>query len=395
MCETSIAVIGHVDHGKSTLIGRMLYESGYVSDEKLSSIKEGDQINFANLLDAFVEEQSEGKTINSMRVSLRLNNRDFIFFDVPGHAEFVDQMAMSTSRVQWALVVIDVNEGVQEQTIHHLNIAHLFGVDNVIVIINKMDIVDFSEKRYYLLKKEVEKVCDEIGISVHAHIPVSGQDGINIFCKSKEISWYGGEALIDVLHITDVVKANGEDKLIFSIQDVFDASDQRYAIGKSIASAQKLELPAVLYDLKNARKYSVLSILDTNQEQMQKIDVDDSVSLVLGDGEEVHRGIVLAENRNDVLCTNCLEVRLLWLSEIDFSDEQNFSLKLSVQSVLCRVFPKKKEWGHAGESVIKGDIILCDVICDNNLVFTHFWQFSTLGIAVISADNSIVAIAVL
>src|SRR5271167_4427840 len=177
-----IVIVGHVDHGKSTLIGRLLAETGSLPDGKLEQLKavsarRGMPFELSFLLDALQTERDQGITIDTSQVRFRTPSRDFVLIDAPGHTEFLRNMITGASQADGALLIVDAVEGVREQTRRHGYLLHLLGVRQVAVVINKMDRVDFSAARFAEIRDEISAHLTGLGVTPKAIIPISARDG--------------------------------------------------------------------------------------------------------------------------------------------------------------------------------------------------------------------------
>src|ERR1043165_5959108 len=175
-----VVFVGHVDHGKSTLIGRILHDTDSLPEGKIDEIKkvctaEGMEFEFAFLLDALLEEQKQNVTIDTTEIPFRTPRRRYAIIDAPGHKEFLKNMITGASRADAAILVISADEGVREQSRRHAYLLSMLGVRNFIVIVNKMDLVDYSEKRFREIQKEYRKFLGELGLDARTFIPASAK----------------------------------------------------------------------------------------------------------------------------------------------------------------------------------------------------------------------------
>jgi len=188
----SFVIVGHVDHGKSTLIGRLLYDTDSLPPDKIEEIKKasaeaGRDTEFAFLLDHLEEERKQGITIDTTQVFFKTDKRRYVIIDAPGHVEFVKNMITGASQAEAAVLIIDVAEGVKEQTRRHSYMLSLLGLSQVIVVLNKMDLVDFSQERFGDVRKDAGGWLKSIDIEPIYYIPISAIKGDNITGKSKNM----------------------------------------------------------------------------------------------------------------------------------------------------------------------------------------------------------------
>ena len=175
-------IVGHVDHGKSTLIGRLLYDTGSLSEGKIDEIREicrslGKDLEFGYVMDHLEEERDQGITIDTAQTFFKTKDRDYVIIDAPGHVEFLKNMITGASQAEAALLIVDAEEGLKEQTRRHAYILHMLGLKQVIAVINKMDLISHSEERFGGVKKELLKLLSTIGIKPSHVIPISAKNG--------------------------------------------------------------------------------------------------------------------------------------------------------------------------------------------------------------------------
>ena len=202
--DMNIVIVGHVDHGKSTVIGRLLADTHSLPDGKLEQVKETCRRNskpfeYAFLLDALKDEQSQGITIDTARCFFKTELRNYIIIDAPGHIEFLKNMITGASRAEAALLVIDANEGVQENSRRHGYMLSMLGIKQVCVLVNKMDLTDYNEKSFRRIERQYRRFLRRIDVEPKCFIPVSAMQGDNIANHSKNMPWYEGMNVLEVL----------------------------------------------------------------------------------------------------------------------------------------------------------------------------------------------------
>ncbi|MFK5890685.1 MAG: GTP-binding protein [Flavobacteriaceae bacterium] len=231
-----IATAGSVDDGKSTLIGRLLYDTKSLTDDKLEAIEKSskqkgyDYLDFSLATDGLVAEREQGITIDVAHIYFSTKNRSYIIADTPGHVEYTRNMVTGASTSQAAIILIDARHGVIEQTYRHFFITNLLRLKSVIVCVNKMDLVDFSEERYQDIKSDFEKLAaksdyDDRNITF---IPVSALKGDNVVKPSEIMTWYKGETLIENLEKLDTSAIYNCGKMRFPVQYVIRPRTQEY-----------------------------------------------------------------------------------------------------------------------------------------------------------------------
>jgi bifunctional enzyme CysN/CysC len=192
--QVRIVIVGHVDHGKSTLVGRLLHETGSLPDGKLEMLKavsarRGMPFEWSFLLDALQTERDQGITIDTTQIRFRTNAREVVLIDAPGHAEFLRNMITGASQADAAVLIIDAAEGVRDQTRRHGYLLHLLGIRQVAIVINKMDRVSFSQQRYQAISDEISAHLNGLGVTPTAVIPISARDGDGVAARTPSIGW--------------------------------------------------------------------------------------------------------------------------------------------------------------------------------------------------------------
>ena len=225
----NLVTIGHVDAGKSTLVGRLLFDSGAVREEQMRKLKElakelgKDTFEFAFVMDRLKEERERGVTIDIMHEKFHTSKYYFTVIDCPGHRDFVKNMITGTSQADGAILVVSVKDGIQEQTKEHTYLAKVLGVQQIIVAMNKMDAVNYDEKNYNQIKADVEKLLKGVGFKTDKipFVPVSAFVGDNVVKKSDKLGWYKGPSLVEALDGFVVPEQPVDKPLRLPIQDVY------------------------------------------------------------------------------------------------------------------------------------------------------------------------------
>ena len=242
--QMNIVIVGHVDHGKSTVIGRLLADTGTLPKGKLESVKENCRKNskpfeYAFLLDALKDEQSQGITIDMARCFFKTAQRDYIIIDAPGHIEFLKNMITGASRAESALLVIDIDEGIQENSKRHGQMVSMLGVKQVTVLVNKMDLVDFREEVFEKLKADYSDFLAQIKVKPVSFIPVSAREGDNIATLSDRMPWYSGATVLEQLDRFTSDKQLQDKPFRFPVQDIYKftrKNDDRRIVAGTVAA---------------------------------------------------------------------------------------------------------------------------------------------------------------
>src|SRR3954467_1964769 len=197
-----IVIVGHVDHGKSTLIGRLLHETGSLPEGKLDLLKtvsarRGSEFEWSFLLDALQTERDQGITIDTSQIRFRTPSRDIVLIDAPGHTEFLRNMITGAAKADAAILIVDATEGVRDQTRRHGYLLHLLGVRQVAVVVNKMDRVDYDAGRFHDIEREIAGYLNGLGVTPTAVIPISARQGDGVARRSRNICWHEGPTVLE------------------------------------------------------------------------------------------------------------------------------------------------------------------------------------------------------
>src|SRR5215470_14132426 len=206
-----IVFVGHVDHGKSSLIGRILHDTDSLPEGKIEMVKkacaaEKMEFEFAFVLDTLLEEQSQNVTIDTTEIRFKTTGRKYIIIDAPGHKEFLKNMITGASRADAAVLVIAANEGVKEQSRRHAYLLSLLGIRQLVVVVNKMDLADFSQEIFSEIEKEYRNFVKELGLEARVFVPASAKNGENIAKASAKMKWHKGPTVLEAL---DLLEAQG------------------------------------------------------------------------------------------------------------------------------------------------------------------------------------------
>jgi len=317
-----IVIVGHVDHGKSTLIGRLLYDTdslppGKVEELEKVSAKRGMAIEWSFVLDAFQAERDQAVTIDTTQIWFKTALRDYVIIDAPGHREFLKNMVSGAASADAAVVVIDAAEGVREQSRRHAYLLHLLGIRQVAVVVNKMDLVGYDQARFQEVSQEITEYLASIGATPMVIVPISARDGDNIAKRSHRTPWYDGPTVLSALDGFHGHPGVGAQPLRLPVQDVYKFDARRILAGR-IESGSLAVGDTLLFSPSNktARVHSIEAWPDECK--------PDSV----GAGESV--GITLDEQLFVELST-VFHARLFWLGHKPLAVGSRYKLKLLTQ----------------------------------------------------------------
>ncbi len=235
-----IVIVGHVDHGKSTLVGRLFHDTGSLPEGKMETIKavcerRGMPFEWAFLMDALQAERDQGVTIDTAQIQFRTAARDYVIIDAPGHKEFLKNMVTGAASSEAALLLIDALEGVREQSYRHGYLLHLLGVQQVAVLVNKMDLVGYSADRFGAVAEEYRDYLAGLGVEPMGFIPISAREGDNIATRSRAMPWYQGPTVIKALDQFHSEPGAEDRPLRLPIQDVYKFDQRRIFAGRIVS----------------------------------------------------------------------------------------------------------------------------------------------------------------
>lgn len=328
-----IVIVGHIDHGKSTLIGRMLHDTdslptGKVEELQASCDRRNAPFEWSFVLDALQLERDQAITVDSTQIWFHTETRRYVIIDAPGHREFLRNMVTGAASANAGVIVIDAEQGVSEQTRRHAYLLHLIGIPQVVVAINKMDLVDYSEERFQAVETEMTAYLKEIGLEAQVMIPVAAMHGDNLGRRSTNMPWYSGPTVIDALDAFPRAAAPTERPFRMPVQDVYRQDGRRLIVGR-VESGQ-FDLGSKVTVWPTGRSANVVSIEQwAAAEDAKTIQAGESVALTLNDELFIERGHILTLPTAGPRSSNALSVRLFWLSRDPLRQGESLTLKLA------------------------------------------------------------------
>jgi bifunctional enzyme CysN/CysC len=321
-----VVVVGHVDHGKSTLIGRLLHETGGLADGKLESLqavsaRRGMPFEWSFLLDALQTERDQGITIDTSQIYLRLATRDVVLIDAPGHTEFLRNMITGAAQADAALLLIDAAEGVREQTRRHGHLLHLLGVRQVAVVINKMDRVGFDAARFRAIETEIVRHLTGLGLIATAIIPISARNGDGVAERTPAIAWHTGPTVIEALNGFAPARPAQKLALRLPVQAVYKFDERRIIAGRVETGRLAVDDEIVVMPSgKTARVRTIEAWPAPDAAQTSRAAVaGQSIGITLDREIFVGRGDIVAAVSTPPQAARRLRARVFWLHETPLS----------------------------------------------------------------------------
>jgi bifunctional enzyme CysN/CysC len=341
----NIVIAGHVDHGKSTIVGRLLADSGVLPEGKLAQVKEYCQRNakpfeYAFLIDALKNEQTQGVTIDAARVFFRLGNRDYILIDAPGHIEFIRNMVTGASRADAALLVVDAQEGIQENSRRHCTLLALLGIRQLAVLVNKMDLVSYDKKVFKKITIEFTNFLEHLGLKALHYIPVSGLHGEGIITLSKKMPWYTGYSVLDCISNFQREQESSEKQFRMWVQDVYkftnDGDTRRIIAGTIERGSLKVGDHVIFHP--SGKKSSVHSIETFNTPVRTAVDANEAIGFTTSDKIYISRGELATKVEEAHPCISSrLRASLFWLGHEPMVIGKDYTLKIGTAKAICRI----------------------------------------------------------
>ena len=338
---------GSVDDGKSTLIGRLLYDSKLIYEDQLASIEkdskksgtQGDKIDLALLVDGLAAEREQGITIDVAYRFFSTDKRKFIVADTPGHVQYTRNMATGASTADVAVLLIDARYGVQEQTRRHAFIVSLLGVKHVVVAINKMDLNDFDQSVYNDIEVDFREFSKDLGFTDISCIPMSALDGDNVTIRSDKSDWYKGPTLLEYLEVVDVDKATLDAPFRLPVQWVNRPNLDFRGFSGTIASGT-VEVGDEIIVIPSGKRSTVKEIVtfDGNRDIARE---DMAVTLTLNDEIDISRGDIICKKDNPAEQADQFQAHLLWMSTNDLYPGRQYLLKTGNKTVPASVLKLK------------------------------------------------------
>ncbi len=316
-----VVITGHVDHGKSTLIGRLLYDTHSLQDGKFEELQQTckrrgiEELEWSFLLDSFQAERDQAVTIDTTQIPFSTGKRDFVIIDAPGHREFLKNMISGAAAAEAAFLIVDASEGVREQTKRHAYILSLLGMKKVTVLVNKMDLVGYDREKFSQAAGECRDYLESIGIAPGEILPVSARKGEMIAFRGENMGWYEGGTLLDVLDGLETPPPPVSLPLRFPVQDVYRKEDgQRIIVGR--VETGILRKGDTLY-FSPLNEKAIVESIETWPENGGKSEAHagEATGITLSERIFVERGHIGSHEKDLPMLSNVFRANLFWISE--------------------------------------------------------------------------------
>ena len=338
--QLKIVIVGHVDHGKSTFVGRLFHDTGSLPEGKLEQLQKvaerrGVPFEWANLMDALQSERDQNITIDTAQIWFHTSKRQYVIIDAPGHKEFLKNMVTGAANAEAALLLIDAHEGVQENSRRHGYLLNLLGIRQIAVLVNKMDLEDHSEARFKQIEAEYRAWLKTIGVEPKTFIPIAAKHGDNIASLSANMPWWRGATVLQALDEFKVSELPSDQPLRLPIQDVYRFDDRRILAGRVESGSIKVG-DRLVFSPTN-KTSTVKSIERWNAPSTHQASAGESIGITLTEQIFVARGAVAALETAPPFELSSFKARLFWLGRKPFARGKLYKLKLATQEVDCHI----------------------------------------------------------
>jgi bifunctional enzyme CysN/CysC len=336
-----VVVLGHVDHGKSTLIGRLLYDTDSLPQGKAAELiavseKRGVPVEWSFALDSFQAERDQAVTIDTTQIRFSSDFRDYVIIDAPGHREFLKNMVSGAAQADAGVLVVDASEGMKEQTRRHAYLLHLLGLTQIAVVINKMDLAGWSAERFAALAEEAAAYLAQLGLTPSAILPIAAREGDNLASPSPRLSWHKGGTLIEVLDgFRALAPATGR-ALRFPVQDVYRDGTRRVLVGRVESGVLRPGDELLFSPSNRTARVSSIEAWGPGGAPVE-IHAGRPAAVTLDQPVFVERGDVGSHVENAPVLTNVFRASLFWLGKTPLSAGARYKMKLATREANVRV----------------------------------------------------------
>lgn len=340
--QMRIVIVGHVDHGKSSLIGRLLFDTDSLPPNKQEEIrnmseKRGMDMEWSFVLDSFQAERDQAITIDTTQIWFSTDKRDYVIIDAPGHREFLKNMISGAAAAEAAILVVDANEGVREQTKRHAYLLHLLGLRQIVVAVNKMDLVNYDEARFKEVSDEVNAYLTSIGLEAKSIVPISARTGDNVAQETQEMPWYKKGDVIEQLDSFEPVASLSDKPLRFPVQDVYRFDGQRTLVGRIESGSLKKGQKILFSPTNEVAEVTSIEAWPKPEKDITEVHAGDVVGIKLDQPIFVERGHIGSAKEEPPMLSNVFRVNLFWLSNKSLKVGNAYKIRISTHEVMATV----------------------------------------------------------
>ena len=383
---------GSVDDGKSTLIGRLLYDSKMIFEDQLAALEndsrrvgtQGQDIDFALLVDGLAAEREQGITIDVAYRFFATEKRKFIVADCPGHEQYTRNMVTGASTADCAVILIDARKGVLVQTRRHSFLCHQLGIRNLVLAVNKMDLIDYDETKFNAIISDYAKFAESIGIESFNAVPISGLAGDNITSRSDNTDWYGGPVLIDLLETMQISNTASQKKPFRMPVQWVNRPNLDFRGFSGLIASGTVKPGDELRSLPSGKTSTVKSVVTMDGELDEAV-AGQSITITLEEEIDCSRGDVLATADDPPQVADQFETTIVWMDDEPLVVGRGYWLKLGTQMVSVTIAEPKYEidvntMEHlASQTLNLNQIGVCEITTDRRIVFDPYTENRALG----------------
>ena len=339
--QMKIVIVGHVDHGKSTFVGRLFYDTGSLPTGKYEQLvkiaeRRGVPFEFANLMDSLQSERDQNITIDTAQIWFSTPRRQYVIIDAPGHKEFLKNMITGAASADAALLLIDAHEGVQEQSRRHGYLLHLLGIKQVIVLVNKMDLVDYNQDVFNKIEGDYRAFLAQLGVAPKLFIPIAAKHGDNIAGNSDKTKWYAGPPVVKAIDtLFEIGQPQTHLPLRFPIQDIYRFDHRRILAGRVESGTVKVG-DRLIFGPRN-KEGVVKTIERWSAPASDSAVAGQSVGITLTEQIFVERGHVGSHLQDAPIVGTEFHANLFWLGRQNFEMGRRYKIKLATQEAECEI----------------------------------------------------------
>jgi bifunctional enzyme CysN/CysC len=390
----NIVIVGHVDHGKSTVVGRLLADTGSLPEGKLESVRAFCERNsrpfeYAFLLDALKDEQAQGITIDTARTFFKSGKRDYIIIDAPGHIEFLKNMVTGAARAEAAVLVIDAKEGIRENSKRHGYLLSMLGIKQIAVAVNKMDLVGYSREVFEDIRDEYVAFLARIGATPKFFIPISAFHGENLTRASDKMPWYKGPNVLAAMDAFEKEPPKADQPFRMPVQDIYKftslGDDRRIVTGRVESGSAKVGDEVVF--LPSGKKSRIASIEAFHAAPRSEVGAGVSTGFTLAEQIYIGRGeLMVKASEAPAEVAKRLRINLFWMGKKPFAAGKTYFLKLGTAKIPCRLerinyLIDASETAGAGKksAVERHDVADCVIELSKPLAFDPIARLEATG----------------
>ena len=402
--DLKFVAVGHVDHGKSTLIGRLLYDTNSLPPDKMEEVRlaseEADGVpEFAFVMDHLEEERKNRVTIDTAQIFFRTAKRHYVIIDAPGHKQFLKNMITGSTQAEAALLLVDAEEGLQEQTHRHAYMLSLLGIKQLLVVVNKMDLVDYDQARFQQVESDIIARLAQFGLEPLLVIPISARLGDNVAQRTEQMPWYQGPSLLEGLDRLEPLPAADAAVLRFPVQDVYDIEGEKVLVGRMASGTVTPDQKVSVQPLGKSAQIDYVKILDGKKDRGV---AGESIGLVLKD-----KAAMQGLKRGQVICpadalpqiSNTITATVFWMSPEPLEKGEKLQLKCATQQVTCSVKKIRERINSSSLDVLADDadqlleteVARLTLKADDYICMDPFEQVAEMGRFVLMRDTDTVA----